>query len=91
MNDVTPVTVTLNYPVQFGDELVTELKFTRRVRFSDMADASAGTLSMADMARIIGRLTGQDRQVIMRLEGDDIARVMEAATPFLGSGRTTGE
>lgn len=91
MNDVTPVTVKLNYPVQFGDELVTELKFTRRMRFSDMAEASARSLNMGDMARIIGRLTGQDRLVIMRLEGDDIARVMEAATPFLGSGRTIGE
>lgn len=91
MNDVTPVTVTLNYPVQFGDELITELKFTRRVRFSDMADTPASSLTMADMARIIGRLTGQDRQIIMRLEGDDIARVMEAATPFLGNGRMTGE
>lgn len=91
MNDVTPVTVKLNYPVPFGDELITELKFTRRVRFSDMADTPAGSLTMADMARIIGRLTGQDRQIIMRLEGDDIARVMEAATPFLGNGRTTGE
>lgn len=90
MNDVVPVTVTLNYPVQFGDELVTELKFTRRVRFSDMAENNARTMTMGDMARIIGRLTGQDRQVIMRLEGDDIARVMEAATPFLGNGRTTG-
>ena len=91
MNDVTPVTVTLNYPVQFGDELITELTCTRRVRFADMADTPAGSLTMADMARIIGRLTGQDRQIIMRLEGDDIARVMEAATPFLGNGRTTGE
>lgn len=91
MNDVTPVTVKLNYPIQFGDELVTELKFTRRVRFADMADAPAGSMSMSDMARIIGRLAGQDRQVVMRLEGDDIARVMEAATPFLGNGRTTGE
>ena len=91
MNDVTPVTVPLNYPVQFGDELITELTFTRRVRLSDMAEASAGVLSMGDMARIIGRLTGQDRLVIMRLEGEDIARVMEAAAPFLGSGRTTGE
>ena len=91
MNDITPVTVKLNYPIQFGDELVTELKFTRRVRLSDMAENAVGTMTMGDMARIIGRLTGQDRQIIMRLEGDDIARVMEAATPFLGSGRTTGE
>ncbi len=91
MNDITPVTVKLNYPIQFGDELITELKFTRRVRLSDMAENAVGTMTMADMARIIGRLTGQDRQIIMRLEGDDIARVMEAATPFLGNGRTTGE
>ena len=42
MNDVTPVTVTLNYPIQFGDELITELKFTRRVRLSDMAENAVG-------------------------------------------------
>ena len=55
-----------------------------------MAENAVGTMTMGDMARIIGRLTGQDRAVILRLEGDDIARVMEAATPFLGNGRTTG-
>lgn len=90
MNDITPVTVTLNYPIQFGDELVTELKFTRRVRLSDMAENAVGTMTMGDMARIIGRLTGQDRAVILRLEGDDIPSVMEAASPFLMNGRKIG-
>jgi len=88
-DEITPVTVRLAHPVTYGDETITELKFTRRARFADMADMPRDGATLGDIGRVIGRLAGVDRQVIMRLDVDDVAAVMDAAAPFMGTGPTT--
>ena len=87
MPDITPVTIKLKHPVAYGDETISELTFSRRVRMADMLEfPGGGDFTVKDMCVIISKLANVDRQVIYRLEAEDIGAVMEAAGPFLPSG-----
>lgn len=93
MIEVKPVTVQLEHPVQYGDETVSAITFARPLRMSDLYGVKMSQLQEMDfeaLALIVSRLTGYDRQVISRLEGNDVLAVLEAFGPFMPIGRQTG-
>lgn len=87
-NDDRSVTILLETPVQWGSDLVSELR-VRRPRGKDMRamrDQSAdGALKFA------GRLTEHPDKFIDELDVSDVARLLDVVTGFLPESLRAGE
>lgn len=84
-------TYTLKHPVQDGANTVTTLAF-RRPKGKDMLDLPAGgSISVGDLLRFAGRLTGTLSHVMNELDAEDVVEVCDIAANFLQRGPRTGE
>jgi hypothetical protein len=85
-----PVTIRLQHPITHGKQVIEELTIRpvtgadyRRVRTSK-------DLPLAMTMELAGYLSGQVTQVIDKLKGADLRRVMEVVGGFLSGSRETG-
>ncbi|HET7500654.1 MAG TPA: phage tail assembly protein [Kofleriaceae bacterium] len=86
-----PVTIPLRYPIEFAGQRIESLTF-RRGRIGDIKGMKfSGEMPAEQLVRIASRLSGQEAQVIERLDMEDSGEVMAIATDFfarcLGAGK----
>jgi hypothetical protein len=72
-----PIVVKLEYPVEFGQETIFELRL-RRVKGKEFRLLKSEEPSVDEMMDILGRLSGQPPSVIDELDGDDLQAAFEA-------------
>lgn len=82
-------TIPLKYPVEHGQETITELVFMRRPKAKDFKGLPL-QLGFDEIIKILGRLTAQPPSVIDELDTADLMEAVEVVTDFLPSGQTTG-
>lgn len=85
---VYPIVVPLQYPIEYGSELISELKL-RRAKGKEYRMFQSGEPSMDDMLNLLGKLSGQPPSVIDELDGDDLGPLFEALGKCLPSSRKT--
>ena len=93
MPDFQPVTIKLDHPIEYGDETVAEISFSRPLRMKDLFGISARKLDEMDIEAITliaARLSGHDREVFARMEAGDGLKVLGALAPFMPTGQATG-
>lgn len=77
-----PLTLKLEYPVEYGEELISELRLPRpkgkHFRQFNMEEAS-----MSDMMDMLGKLAGQPPSVIDELDFSDLQRGFETMGKLL--------
>lgn len=81
---------TLKYPLQWGDETITELEF-RRPRGKDIFDLKGDNPTPGDLAKIASRLSGKELPIFKELDIDDFVAVLEIVGNFIGSSQKTGD
>ena len=94
-NTKWPVTVELQYPVEFGKSTITSLEF-RRGQLGDAEDVPLDRVPTAgQLMDLAARLCGQSPKVIRKLDPDDAAEVLAIALGFItrcrGAGKTPSE
>ncbi len=88
-----PWTITLKYPVDFGNERITELT-VRRGRLGDLKGVKLNGEGIAadDLLVVAARMCGRSLKVIELLDPEDAEEVVALALDFfskcLGGGRT---
>jgi hypothetical protein len=76
-------TYKLQFPVEYGDDLITELKI-RRPQGKHLRGLKLNALDEVDVALdLFGSLSGQPPRVIDLIEAEDITAVMEVLGNFL--------
>ncbi len=86
------VTVTLDYPIQFGEQIIEELTF-RPLTAKDMSKSSAGLQTLVSQKTILeyaGFLSGQPPHIIDLLQGCDAIKVIGAVSVFLAPSHASG-
>lgn len=83
-----PVTLTLRSPIQFGSQVVTELRM-REPKAKDFRRFPM-TPTMGDILDLVGQLSGQPKPVIDELSVADLAEVSALVEGFIPGGRGTG-
>lgn len=89
MTDKTAVTITLEYPVEFADEEITEIKL-RRATGKDLKAAMKGANPVADSIALAVRLSGQLPAVFDIMDASDLTEVLSQVGNLLQSGQKTG-
>ena len=83
MNDDRFTTYTLQFPVEYGDQVITELKI-RRPQGKHLRGLKLGALEdLETMLDLLGSLSGQPPQVIDILDGQDVMAALEVLGDFL--------
>lgn len=83
-----PIPVRLKYPIEYGQEVITELKL-RRAKGREYRMFHSGEPSMSDMLDLLGKLCGQAPSVIDELDGEDIEAAFVALEKCLPSSLKT--
>ncbi len=89
MSDKTAVTIKLEYPVEFADEEISEIKL-RRANGKDLKAAMKGTNPVADSIALAVRLSGQLPAVFDIMDAADLTEVLSQVGNLLQSGQKTG-
>lgn len=85
---IYPIVVKLQHPIEYGSEMIYELKL-RRAKGKEYRAFHGGDPSMDEMLDLLGKLSGQPPSVIDELDGDDIEGAFEAMAKCLPSSRKT--
>lgn len=83
-----PIVVPLQYPIQRGQTLISELHF-RRGKAKELRLMDGGG-SISEMLDVAAQLCGQPPSVMDEVDMDDIQAVCAAVEKCLPSSRTTG-
>jgi hypothetical protein len=81
-------TVKLKEPIRFGEQVVDELAL-RKPKAKDFRSFPENP-TMGDVLDLVGRLSGQPKQVIDELGVEDLAEVSKLVEGFIPGGRATG-
>lgn len=85
-----PITIKLDYPVQYGSETISEVTITRRMQVKDLK----GTGMLDDTERgikLVERLTGQPPKVVEELDAIDFQRISGIIESFLSPSPVNGK
>lgn len=82
-------TFKLKYPIEFGQEVITELEITRPK--AKHIKGIANIDSTDGMLVVISRITGKPPKVIDDLDFEDLQGISEIIQNFTGAGLQTGE
>lgn len=83
------VTVKLEYPIDFGDELIEEVEL-RRPKGLDIEHLSAKP-SMKELLQIGQKISGYTPALFKKMDAVDCITVAEEVGNFLASGQKTGD
>lgn len=89
MTDNTAVTVKLEYPIEFADEEIVEIKL-RRATGKDLKLAMKGNNAVQDSIALAVRLSGHMPAVFDLMDGSDLTEVLSQVGNLLQSGQKTG-
>lgn len=80
------VKITLNYPIEFGDETVSEVTL-RRPRGKDLKGLHNLSTSHDDQIKLIARLIGRPVSFVEEMDlSSDLMKIMEETERFLPNG-----
>lgn len=82
------ITYRLQYPIQWGDDYVTELEF-RRMRLKDMRKLPDD--DMENLAELLSRLTGHPPSLIAEIDMTELDEIKEIIQGFLPKSQRTGK
>ncbi len=85
-----PNIVTLEYPIEYGSELLSELSF-RRLKTKDLKGIKFNSIGFDDFQKLIERLSGNPPSVVEELDAVDLMKCIEVVSSFLPGGPGTGE
>lgn len=85
-----PVTIKLRKPITFGNRTVAELTI-RPIKAKDLRRINDADSSMVQALDLASYLSGEVKQVIDELEGDDLWEVVAAVNGFFRDTRGTGK
>ena len=86
-----PYTLKLEFPLTFGSETISELRFEKRPTARNFKGIPATGLSFDHMFTLLSRATGQPLSVIEKLDVSDMYHAVEVVNSFLPSGLQTGQ
>lgn len=89
MTNPAAVTVQLEYPFEFADEEIVEIKL-RRANGKDLKLAMKGVNAVQDSIALACRLSGHLPAVFDLMDASDLTEVLSQVGNLLQSGRTTG-
>lgn len=89
MTDKTAVTIPLEYPVEFADEEITEIKL-RRATGKDLKLTMKGVNAVQDSIALAVRLSGHLPAVFDLMDASDLTEVLSQVGNLLQSGQKTG-
>lgn len=89
MSDNTAVTIKLEYPVEFADDEITEIKL-RRATGKDLKLAMKGQNNVQDSIALAVRLSGQLPAVFDIMDASDLTAVLDEVGNLLKSGQRIG-
>jgi len=78
-----PYTLSLKYPVQMGQEEVTELTFQKRLTGEDIFQLPVNGQVLGDTFRLISKMTLQPISLIKRMDAVDILEAGKVVNSFL--------
>lgn len=84
-----PVVITLRKPITFGGRTVTQLTL-RAPKGKDLRRIKDSTSSLEDALDMAGWLSGEIKEVIDELEGDDLKEVIKVVNGFFAKLQGTG-
>lgn len=86
-----PVTIPLSSPIEFGSQRIEEI-IIRPLKAKDLRTMKTShDDQIRYMLEMAGKLSGQSSQIIDELEGEDLGKVIEVVTVFLGAIQGAGE
>jgi hypothetical protein len=89
MTDKTAVTIQLEYPLEFAEEEITEIKL-RRATGKDLKLAMKGVNAVQDSIALAVRLSGHLPAVFDMMDASDLTEVLSQVGNLLQSGQKTG-
>jgi len=89
MTDKSAVTIDLEYPVEFAEEEITQIKL-RRATGKDLKASMKGVNPVADSIALAVRLSGQLPAVFDIMDASDLTAVLDEVGNLLKSGQKTG-
>jgi len=88
LKKVHEIVVPLAYPIDWGDETISELRL-RRPKGKDLEHMSAEP-TMKELMMVAQKCAKVPRRVIEELDSEDVMELVEAVADFLESGQRTG-
>lgn len=88
-SDKAAVTITLEYPLEFADEEIVEIKL-RRATGKDLKLSMKGANPVQDSIALAVRLSGQLPAVFDIMDASDLTAVLDEVGNLLKSGQKTG-
>ena len=83
-------TIKLRNPIKFGSQTIEQLEF-RPLKGKDLRRLKTPKeRPLAMTLELAGYLSGQVKEVIDELEGDDVQEVLELVSAFFGDSQETG-
>lgn len=89
MTGTASVTITLEYPLEFADEEITEIKL-RRATGKDLKLSMKGANAVQDSIALAVRLSGHLPAVFDIMDASDLTEVLSQVGNLLQSGQKTG-
>lgn len=89
MSDKDGITIALEYPVEFADEEIVEIKL-RRATGKDLKLAMKGVNAVQDSIALAVRLSGHLPAVFDIMDAADLTAVLSEVGNLLQSGQKTG-
>lgn len=87
----TPIIITLDKPLQHGNEEIRELIFPRMMQGGDLrGDINVGVPTYDNCRTVASRITGVPESVLKTMEWPDFLEVVDTVMVFFNTSRRTG-
>ncbi len=87
--DYSAATLELKHPIQWGSEIITELRF-RKMRFTDLK-AIDGKNEMIALGILISRLTNTTPPIVDEMDVEDVLEAGKVIMGFMPQSRKVGD
>jgi len=89
MTRASSVTVVLGDPIQFGEELITELTL-KRIKFKHLRQIpDLNAMTTDQLGNLLERISGQPKAVIDELDAEDLEAIGDQIAKILPAGLKT--
>lgn len=86
-----PFSVSIEAPISFGNEEITEITFKRRVLAKDLKKLPAGNMSIGEQMKLLSDITGTEMPKLDLLDYYDLQALLRIVNYFLSSSPKTGK
>lgn len=86
-----PIKIKLDYPIEWGSDIRTEIQINRRLKLKDLKGLSMETLQSIDgILEVCSKLTGEPTALLEELDPDDFGKIGGHLGDFFANGLSTG-